>query len=140
MTIPNGIGWSLDNKTMYLNNTSEKQTLAFTTNGDGDLQDKRVFYQHKGSGAPDGLRVDAEGNLWLAIFGEGKVLRVSPDGVVIGEVTYPTSSISCPVFVGTELWVTTTDDGKSKYGGGVFKVDVGVKGSEVYKFQLDSDV
>jgi sugar lactone lactonase YvrE len=56
------------------------------------------------------------------------VVKISPEGKVVGEITYPTRAITCPVFVGTELWVTSAaeEDEKEveskKYGGGVFKV------------------
>ena len=88
--------------------------------------------------------MDEEGYIWQAIYGESRVVRISPEGKVVGEIKYPTRCITCPVFVGTELWVTSADDedekeveGK-KFGGGVFKVDVGVRGLKVFKFNLDS--
>ena len=80
-------------------------------------------------------------------LGRGKVLRISPEGKVVGEVKFPTRCITCPVFVGTELWVTSAEDEEDlweeetkKYGGGIFKVDVGIGGLKEFKFKLDSDV
>lgn len=80
-----------------------------------------------------------EGNLWLAIYGESRVLKISLGGEIVGEITYPTSYVTCPVFVGTELWVTTGDDGKSEFAGGVFKIDVAVQGMEIFEFRLDEN-
>ena len=105
-----------------------------------------MFWEHDGEGDPDGFRMDEDGYIWQAIYGEGRVLRVSPEGKVVGEVKYPTKYVTCPVFVGTELWVTTADnedenDGEGKtFGGGVFKVDVGIGGLKDFKFKLDRTV
>ena len=90
--------------------------------------------------------MDTDGYFWQAIYGESRVLRISPEGKVVGEVKYPTRCITCPVFVGTELWVTTADDDdeneveSKKYGGGVFKVDVGIGGLKEFKFKLDKGI
>jgi sugar lactone lactonase YvrE len=63
-----------------------------------------------GAPMPDGTAVDAEGGLWVAVWGGGTVLRVTPDGEVVGSVPLPTPLITCPGFgapgSGT-LWVTT---------------------------------
>ncbi|PVH69261.1 hypothetical protein DL98DRAFT_439425 [Cadophora sp. DSE1049] len=137
LIVPNGIGWAPDHNTLYFIHPSDRQVLAFTTSGSGDIQNERVLYQHDGEGEPDGLRVDIEGNLWIAIYGEGRVLKISPVGEIIGEVTYLTPLITCHVFIGSELGVTTADDEKSEFGGGIFKVDVGVEGMEIYTFKLE---
>ncbi|CZR59192.1 related to senescence marker protein 30 [Phialocephala subalpina] len=145
LTIPNGIGWSSDQKTQYFVHSTEKKIFAFDYNpSTGDLSNERVWWEHDGSGDPDGFKMDAEGNIWQAIYGESRVLKIVNEngkGVVRGEIRYPTSAITCPVFVGTELWVTTADDKKGKlYAGAVFKVDIGVKGLKDFKFKLDKKV
>jgi len=68
------------------------------------------------------------------------VLRISPEGKVTGRVEYPTKAITCPAFVGTELWVTTAGGDEEKYSGGVFKVDVGVGGLKDFKFKLEKQI
>jgi len=138
LTIPNGTGWSPDHRTLYFNHSSDQQILAFSYDESGLIRNERVLYHHKGEGVPDGLRMDEEGNLWTAIHGEGKVLRISPQGEVLGVINFPVPTVTCPVFVGTELFVTSEDDGKSEFGGAVFRIDVGVKGMEIFKFRLDA--
>lgn len=54
----------------------------------------------------------------------------------MGEIKYPTKAITCPLFIGTELWATSADGGE-KYGGGVFKVDVGIGGLKPFNFRLE---
>lgn len=73
LTIPNTIGWSPDLKTMYFTNTATRQVLAYDYSvSDGEVSNERVFYQHDGPGEPDGFRVDVDGNIWHAIYGEGR--------------------------------------------------------------------
>jgi len=147
LTIPNGIGWSRDQKTLYLTHSTEKRIIAFDYSAEtGDISNERVFWQHDGDGEPDGLRMDEEGYIWQAIYGESRVVRISPEGKVVGEIKYPTRRITCPVFVGTELWVTTAEEEDEKevesmkFGGGVFKVDVGVRGVPEFQFKMESSV
>ncbi|TVY46476.1 Uncharacterized protein LOCC1_G003474 [Lachnellula occidentalis] len=141
LTIPNSIRWSPDHKTLYLVDSSAKRILAFDYSlSTGNLSNERVFFKYDGEGEPDGHRIDVEGNIWQAIYGDSCVLKISPQGKVIGRVDYPTKNITCPVFVGTELWVTTAGGNEEKYSGGVFKVDVGVAGLKDFKFKLEKDV
>jgi len=147
LTIPNGVGWSRDQKTLYFTHSTEKRIIAFDYSTEtGDITNERVFWQHDGEGDPDGFKMDEDGYIWQAIYGESRVLRISPEGKVVGEITYPTRAITCPVFVGTELWVTSAgeEDEKKheskKYGGGLFKIDVGVRGVKEFKFKLNTDI
>lgn len=80
--------------------------------------------------------MDVEGYIWQAVYGEARVVRISPDGEVVGEIKYPTKAITCPLFIGTELWVTSGDEGGEMYRGGVFKVDVGITGLRPFNFRL----
>ena len=138
LLIPNGIGWSLDHKTLYFTHSTSRHILAFDySSTTGDISNEREFYKHEGKGEPDGFKIDVEGNIWQAVYGESRVLKISPEGKLVGEVTYPTKCITCPVFVGTELWTTSADDGETEFGGGVFRVDVGIKGVEPFRFKLD---
>lgn len=143
LTIPNGVGWSLDHRTQYFTHSTEKRIIAFDYDAaTGDLSNERTFWTHDGNGDPDGFKMDEDGYIWQAIYGESRVLRISPGGKVVGEIKYPTRAITCPTFVGTELWVTSADEEddneveSKKYGGGVFKVDVGVRGLKNFKFKL----
>jgi len=143
LTIPNSIGWSPDSKTMYFTHSTTQQVLAwdYDAEGGGGITNERVFYQHEGTGDPDGFRVDRDGNIWHAVYGEGRVLKISPEGKLVGQVTLPTKNITCVEFVGTELFITTAEDdageGDSKrYGGAVFRVDVGTTGLEHPLFKL----
>lgn len=143
LTIPNTPGFSSDGRTLYFTHSSARQIFAFDydLDGGGGLSNRRLFYQHDGTGEPDGFRIDVDGNLWTAVYGESRVLKISPAGVVVGEVRLPTRNITCVQFVGTELVITSAADeegeGESKeYGGAVFRVDVGARGLDLHEFRL----
>jgi sugar lactone lactonase YvrE len=142
ITIPNSISWSPDSKTMYFTHSNIRTIYAYDYSPeDGSVSGERVFYQHDGSGEPDGHRIDADGNMWTAVYGESRVLKLSPEGNLIGVVKLPTRNITCPQFVGTELFITSAadedgDEQSKEYGGGVFRVDVGATGLEPNVFKL----
>ncbi|KAI0200692.1 hypothetical protein F4808DRAFT_460513 [Astrocystis sublimbata] len=144
--IPNGIGWSPDNKTMYFTPSTERTVYAWDYSvEDGNLSNERVFYRHEGPGEPDGFRIDKEGNLWHAVYGESRVLKISPEGKLVGQIKLPTHNITCTQFIGTELFITSASmekgegsDEAAELGGAVFRIDVGVRGLEPFLFKLHS--
>ena len=80
LTIPNGVGWSQDGRTMYLVDSGPRVVHAFAFDGErGTIADERVLLTvPEDVGAPDGLTVDAAGDLWIAIYGAGRVQAVFP--------------------------------------------------------------
>ncbi|KAI3392561.1 hypothetical protein diail_5503 [Diaporthe ilicicola] len=142
LMIPNSISWSPDNKTLYYTVSNAGKVYAYDYDlTDGSVSGHRVFYEHDGTGAPDGHRVDKDGNMWHTVYGESRVVKISPEGKVIGQINLPTRNITCCEFVGSELYITTANDdegeGRSKeLGGALFKVDVGTTGLEPFKLKL----
>jgi sugar lactone lactonase YvrE len=140
---PNGIGWNLADDVMLFTDSDDKNIYAFDFDAErGAISNKRVFYNVVGENIfPDGLAVDHEDCVWSALWGGGKVLRISPDGLVIGEVIVPTLYVTCPAFIGTELLITTRGDpgiaeSSIERGGDVYKVDVRVRGALKHGFCL----
>lgn len=119
---------------MYFTHSTSRQITAWDYDADkGTLSNERVVYHHVGPGFPDGCAIDKDGNLWHAVYGESRVIKLSPQGDIIGAVILPTRNITCPEFAGTELFITSADDDEGegdskKYGGGLFRVDVGTTG------------
>lgn len=66
-------------------------------------------------GAPDGAVVDAEGALWVAHWGAGRVLRILPDGTQDIEIALPAPQVTCPAFGGDldRIYVTTARENMS---------------------------
>lgn len=146
VTIPNGIGWSPDQRIMYFTHSPTREVFAFDYDAaSGNISNKRLFYQHSGTAEPDGMRVDVQGHIWQAFYGEGMVLRINPEGQVVGKISLPTKNITCVQFVGDDLVITSAaDDGEAdsnwpesaRLGGALFRVDVGVKGLDLFPFKL----
>ncbi|KAK4157916.1 hypothetical protein C8A00DRAFT_29144 [Chaetomidium leptoderma] len=145
LTIPNSVGFSPDSRTMYFTHSTAREVIAWDYDpavDGGSVSNERVFYRHVGPGEPDGFRVDTEGNLWHAVYGESRVLKISPAGKLVGEVKIPTRNATCCDLVGGgELVITTAGDdegeGESKrLGGALFKVQVGAEGTPRFGFKL----
>jgi sugar lactone lactonase YvrE len=92
-TISNGMSWTEDNKTMYWTDTQESTIFAYDYDVEsGNISNKRVFFKSD-EGGPDGHAQDQDGNLWVALWGASKVVRISPRGVITAEIVVPTR---CP--------------------------------------------
>jgi sugar lactone lactonase YvrE len=112
LTISNGLGWSPDGRTMYLADSGPRLIHAFAFDAErGAISDSRVLVSvPEEVGAPDGLTVDGDGDLWVAIYGGGRVLRYSPEGVLRETLLVPAKQTTCCAFAGpglSRLYVTT---------------------------------
>ncbi len=119
LTISNGLGWSPDGGTMYLVDSGPRVVLAFEFNpGRGTISRGRVLATvAEDVGAPDGMTVDAAGDLWVAVYGGGRVHRYSPNGVLREVLTVPAEQTTCCGFAGpglNRLYVTTATEGWSE--------------------------
>jgi sugar lactone lactonase YvrE len=92
LTLPNGLGWSPDNRTMYLAETRERAIYAYDFSRDtGQISNRRVLVSLPvdAGGAPDGMAVDGDGNIWVALFDGWRVSQFSPEGCLLREVVLP---------------------------------------------------
>ena len=115
LTTSNGIGWSPDGSTMYLADSGPRVVHAFDFDGDaGSISGGRVLVTvPEDVGAPDGLTVDAAGDLWVAIWGGGSVHRYSPSGELRQELAVPAVETTSCAFAGAglhRLYVTTATE------------------------------
>ncbi len=112
VTIPNGMGWSADDKRMYFTDSPTRNIFKYDYDAStGDISNRSVFFHLDDDIAvPDGFAMDVEGNLWVALCGGGKVLRISPEGKITGEIILPTRMISCPGFVNENLFITSAEE------------------------------
>ena len=112
VTISNGVGWSPDNKIMYFVDSIRYVVYAYDFDFEkGSLSNRRVFVQMAESfGIPDGLTVDSEGCVWVAIYGGWKVMRYDPAGKVAAEIPFPVSKPSSCMFGGKESGRAVCDD------------------------------
>ena len=143
VSIPNGIAITRDHKSLYFIDSPTKNVSKFRYDrSSGNLSEREVFFHVEDDGVPDGMAMDVEECLWIAIAGGGRILRVSPKGKLIGKIDLPTRMISCPAFAGKDLYITSAEEEDPvrfpesvKYGGSLFKVNVGVEGSPLNMFR-----
>jgi len=104
-TIANGIGWSLDGATMYFVDSARRSVDAFDYDLDtGAASNRRALVAvEDGDGFPDGLTVDADGSLWVALWDGGQVRRYDESGRLTGVVVVPVPRVSSCTFGGPEL-------------------------------------
>jgi len=91
LKLPNGLGFSPDGKTFYVNSYGpEMFTRAYDVGKDGALSNPRVLFSYDrsmGRGGPDGLKVDTAGNVWST--GPGGIRIISPQGKLLGQIKLP---------------------------------------------------
>lgn len=106
ITISNGLGWSGDR--MYYVDSPTNRIDVFTYDAaTGEIGDRRPFVEVP---KPDGLCVDADGYVWVAVWGTGTLRRYAPDGRVDRELTVPTPQVTSCAFAGPDyrtLIITT---------------------------------
>jgi len=111
MGTSNGIEVSPDGKTLYVNESVQRNVWAFTITTDGSLADKRLLKKFDTHGF-DGMRCDVDGNLYITRHGKGTVVKLSPKGEVLKEVDVLGSKPSNLCFGGPDgrtVYVTEVD-------------------------------
>lgn len=103
LTLSNGLAWSRDGHTLFSIDTLTRRIHARDYDPEtGARGPRRVFIEFT-DGHPDGMTTDADDHLWVAMWGAGCVLRISPDGVIVGRIDVPAPHVSCPIFAGNSL-------------------------------------
>ena len=134
----NLIAWSLDDSLLYYVDTPEQAIDVFDFDAaSGTATNRRRLVAVEGPGVPDGLVVDAEGYLWVALWGGGCVRRYSPEGRLAEVVEVPATHTTKAAFGGpdlTSLYVTTAAGGEP-HAGGLFVVEPGVAGLPTHAYR-----
>lgn len=108
--ITNGPVLSPDGRTLYHNDTVKKIIYAFDVAANSSLNNKRIFMQITATGHPDGMAVDTDGYLWVAMFGGWRIDRYSPSGELVATIPFPCANITKLSFGGDDMhtvFVTT---------------------------------
>ena len=143
VTISNGIDWSDDGETMYYVDTPTQGVDIFDYDlSTGSISDRRrhVSIPEK-DGSPDGITLDADGCLWVALYGGGRVRRYSPAGQALEEIGVPASQVTSCAFGGPgldQLFITTAADQldlrapENLLAGSLFVADPGCRGRKAH--------
>jgi sugar lactone lactonase YvrE len=141
VTVSNGLEWSPDGSRAYYDDTATHRVDVFDYDADRGLHARRPFAEIPDGGLPDGLTVDADGGLWVALADRGEVWHLTPDGVHDEVVEVPVGMVTACTFGGPDLdqlFITTSREnvapGEDPLAGSLFRADVGVRGRPVREF------
>ena len=144
--ISNGLDWAPGGQGMYYVDSPTARIDLFDYDAaTGAISGRRPFVRiEEGAGWPDGLTVDAEGNVWVALWGGSAVRCYSPAGKLDGVVRVPALQSSSCAFGGEDLgdlYITSARTGlaedvlaQNPASGGVFVVRTGARGRAAWKY------
>jgi sugar lactone lactonase YvrE len=155
LTIPNGLDWSADGKRMFFVDSPSRVISVFDFDERiGGIGGGRSFVRVDdslglpASAVPDGLTLDSEDCVWVAVWGGGCVLRFAPDGSLLDRIDVPVARVSSCAFGGadlTDLFITTAWEGATPdelaaepAAGGIYRARPGVRGRSARRFRQGS--
>ncbi|MCP2031236.1 sugar lactone lactonase YvrE [Okibacterium sp. HSC-33S16] len=138
VTVSNGIDFSPDGRRAYYNDTATGRTDVFDV-VENQLVNRRPFADGD-DGSPDGLCVDSEGNVWVALNSVGRVRLYAPDATILTELDLPVRLVTACTLGGADgrdLFITTSRenlDDPEPEAGAVFRTRVDVPGRPVLAY------
>jgi sugar lactone lactonase YvrE len=147
LTIANGIDWSPDGRRMYYIDSPTQRIDVFDFDVDtGAVGNRRVFAEiPHADGLPDGMVVDADGGVWVALFWKGRVRRYTPAGAISQEVEVPVTLVTSATFGGSDfgdLYITTArhrltpeESVRQTHAGSLFCCRPGPAGKPAHRFR-----
>jgi sugar lactone lactonase YvrE len=147
LTVANGIDWSPDGRLMYYIDSPTQRVDVFDFDPDlGTVSARRPFVEIPTSdGLPDGMVVDAEGGVWVALFRAGRLRRYSPAGAIKQEVEVPVTLVTSAAFGGPafgDLYITTArhrlqpaERATQTHAGSLFRCRPGPVGRPSHRFR-----
>ncbi|MEU9957124.1 SMP-30/gluconolactonase/LRE family protein [Streptomyces sp. NPDC050982] len=114
VAVSNGTGWSPDGRLMYYIDSPTRRIDVFDFDGQRATGRRELAVIEEGDGFPDGLTVDADGCVWVALWDGGAVRRYTPDGKLDRVVELPVTRPTACAFGGadlTDLYITTARTG-----------------------------
>jgi len=139
-TISNGLGWSpLGDRMYFIDSTTQRVDVLDFEQTTGTIANRRPLIEiDPNDGLPDGIAVDAEGGLWVCLFGGGEVRRYDAGGALDAVVPLPVTNPTCPAFGGPGLRTLYVTSARHKLtpaqlaaeplAGALLELDAGVRG------------
>ena len=148
VSISNGLAWSPEMNTLYYIDTPTRNVVAFEYNFDnGSIKNPKIVVTIPAeAGWPDGMTIDAEGMLWIALWNGAKIIRYNPgNGKKISEISLPALNVTSCAFGGpdlTNLYVTSAWKGMNPEqrkqfpgSGDIFEIETKIQGIPLHIFQ-----
>lgn len=137
--VTNGLGFSPDAKLLYHCDSTTKAVWVYDVTADRRVKDRRVFAKLP-EGWPDGMAVDVEGGLWVAVVRYGEVVRLKANGTLERRIKMPSEMVTSLTFGGADmmdLYVVTADNTEdASRKGTIFRMRADVPGLPVPKAQF----
>ena len=142
---PNGMGLTLDGRGFYFTDTKAQTIWLFDYDeATGGITRQRTFASvPKDLGGPDGMTVDANGDVWSAHFRGWCLTHYAPDGSVKERIEMPAANLTSVMFAGPaldELYVTSASGDKrpdaGEHAGALFRLKPGVKGRAEHRSRI----
>ncbi len=134
--VTNGLGFTADRKLLYHCDSTTRAVWAYEVRADRTVSDRQLFAKLP-DGMPDGMTVDVEGGVWVAVVaGSGEVIRFKPDGTIDRRVNIPAKTITSLAFGGPDmcdLYVVTANNDQRDLKGTVFRTRSEIPGLPVPK-------
>jgi sugar lactone lactonase YvrE len=132
VSLSNGLGWSAGEQRMYYIDSPTKRIDVLDYDAaTGSVENRRPFAViEDGVGVPDGLALDVEDGVWVALYGGAQVRRYGPGGTLDAVLQVPADNVTACGFGGEDgrrLFVTTARS-PQELGGSLFEADPGVAG------------
>lgn len=147
LTISNGMAWNKKRNTFFFIDTPTRKIFSFDYDDrSGTISNRSIIKEiEKNEGYPDGMTIDEEDGLWIALYGGGKVIRIDPsNGKTLFEVHLPVPRVTSCTFGGPvfdELYITTCRENMSEreieqapLSGSLFKAKLPFKGMPAFRF------
>lgn len=146
VSVSNGIVWSLDGQRMHYIDSGLNNVRTFDFDpGTGRIENERIAILNEHGGYFDGMTIDSEGMVWIAVYGAGQVRRYDPDsGMLLQTIDLPVRQTTSCAFGGpdmSDLYVTSasedfsaSDRKRESLAGSLFRVRPGVAGVPMARF------
>jgi sugar lactone lactonase YvrE len=141
VTISNGIQWHADGRHVYYNDTPTGRVTRYAFDPEtGTFGERHTLATiDPAQGQPDGMALDEDGGVWVALWGGGAVHRYDETGTLTERIELPVRQVTACTFGGTTLYITTSREGlgdaAEPSAGAVFTAETGVRGATQHVFQ-----
>ncbi len=134
--VTNGLGFSPDRKLLYHCDSTTHAVWVYAVRADRTVTDRQVFARLP-EGMPDGMTVDVEGGVWVAVVGgRGEIVRFTRDGTLAQRIKVPAKTVTSVAFGGPDmrdLYLVTANNDQRELKGTVFRTRSEIPGLPVPK-------